>query len=273
MRGRIFLGGLALAAALSVGSEASACAINPIVRVGGPEPTARQLAAERERWARDLVRQRRAAAAAALAGGVDAPMELARMLVPNIRPVPIERSDCGPENEIDIADGEERVEDWLAGTYLARYSNEFAHMAWSYQGETLGPACNAEFRDRFAAYLRGRLDARQLSATYLFLAARWSGAEPPVRRLVMFEDGRRRPPVKWSSWYQAEIERWTRLNGDGRALQQALDAFWRDSAPLLEEPDRACPAAVARWPAAQARIVAEIEAHSAFARRLRAAAR
>jgi hypothetical protein len=38
-----------------------------------------------------------------------------------------------------------------------------------------------------------------------------------------------------------------------------VDDFWRDNAALLETPDRACPAAVARWPAAQARIVAEIE--------------
>lgn len=259
MGGRILLVGLALAAALSAGGAASACAYVPITYVGGP-PSARQLAAERERLARDLVRQRRAGAQAALARGVDAPAELARMLVPNIRPVPIERSDCGAENEIDMADGEEGIEAWLAGTYLAPYSDEFAFMAWHYQGETLGRACNAEFRDRFAADLRRRLDARQLRATYLFLAARWSGSERPARRLVAFEDRGRRPPVRWESWYRRDIDRWTRRDGDGRALQRSLDDFWRENAPLLDDTARACPAAAARWPDMQARIVAEIEA-------------
>jgi hypothetical protein len=158
MRGRILLGGLVLAAALSVSSEASACVWLPVTYSGRP-PSEREMAAERAREARVQVRRRHPGAQAALAGGIDAPAELARMLVPNIRPVPIERSDCGPENEIDPGEGEEKIEDWLAGTYLVRYSNEFAHMVWSYRGETLGPACNAEFRERFAAHLRGRLDA------------------------------------------------------------------------------------------------------------------
>jgi hypothetical protein len=259
MRGRIILGGLALAAALTAGGEASACALVPVTYIGG-QPSARQLAAERARFARQQVRQRLPRAQAALAAGIDAPAELARMLVPNIRPVPIQSSDCGPENEIDMADGEEKVEDWLAGTYLVRYSSEFSNMAWSYRGETLGPACNAEFRERFAAHLRGTLDARQLRESYLFLAPRWPGLAQPVSRLVAFEDRRRRPPVRWESYFGPEIERWTRRTGDGRALQRAVDDFWRDNAALLETPDRACPAAVARWPAAQARIVAEIEA-------------
>jgi hypothetical protein len=256
MRSRIFLSGLALAAALAFGGEASACVF---LSAGGPPPSAREMAAARARQLRVEVRLRRPLAEAALAGGIDASAELAKMLVPNIRPVPIERSDCGVENEIDIADGEEKIEDWLAGTYLAPYSSEFAYMTWGYEGETLGRACNAEYRDRFAAHLRSRLDAAQLRASYLFLRSRWGGSGQLVWRLVAFENRGRRPPVRWDTPYRPEIERWTGGSAEGRALQQAVNDFWRDNAALLEEPLRACPAAVARWPAAQARIVAEIE--------------
>ncbi|HEV7658437.1 MAG TPA: hypothetical protein VGO55_01200 [Allosphingosinicella sp.] len=109
-----------------------------------------------------------------------------------------------------------------------------------------GPACNAEFRERFAAHLRGRLDAPRVRASYLFLAVRWSGSARPVSRLVSFEDCRPRPPVRWGTYYRPEIERWMRRTGEGRALRRAADDFWRDNAALLETPDRACPAALAR---------------------------
>jgi hypothetical protein len=69
MRGRIFLGGLALAAALSVGGEASARVWLPATYVGGSPPSARQLAAEQARQARQQVGLRRPAAEAAPAGG------------------------------------------------------------------------------------------------------------------------------------------------------------------------------------------------------------
>jgi hypothetical protein len=269
MRGRIFLGGLALAAALSVGGEASACIPLAVTYVGERPPSAREMAAARARQLRFEVRLRRPLAEAELARGVDAAGELAKMLVPNIRPVPIVRSDCGVENEIDSADGEEGFEDLLAGTYLAGYGNEFAYMVWGYEGETLGRACNAEFRDRFAAHLRSRLDARILAASYLFLRSRWGGSGELVWRLVAFENRTRRPPVRWDTSYRPEIERWAQRTDEGRALQQAADDFWRESAPLLGEPGSACPAAVARWPTTQARILADIETHYPVARRVR----
>lgn len=134
MRVRILLRTLALAAALSVGGEASACFYTAPIRVlvNGFPPTARQI--EREEY-----RIRRARVMSALARGVDVSAELAKMLVPNIRPVFVARSDCGPMNDIDPADGEETIEDWLSGTYLAGYGERFRSVERGHYDDTLGP--------------------------------------------------------------------------------------------------------------------------------------
>jgi hypothetical protein len=58
-----------------------------------------------------------------------------------------------------------------------------------------------------------------------------------------------------------------RLVPSGRAFKAALDDFWRESGPLLGDSDRICPAAVARWPEAQARIVALVESELTTQRR------
>jgi hypothetical protein len=273
MRSRLLLRGLALAAALSAGGEATACFYTtPIpIMVDGRPPSQRQIAAN-QRLGRLFAAQR------ALAGGTDASAELAKMLVPNIRPVMLLHSDCGPMNENDLADGEETVEDWLAGTYLAGGgADRFAAVVRGRHDETFGPACNAEFRERFSAHLRRRLDARQLRASYLFLATRWRG-EPAVSRaprLIAFEGRTRRPPLRWvaaNQWDDAQIARWLARKPAGRALKQAMDEFWAEATPLLDDSASACPAAVAAWPAVQARIVAEIEErYPAAARRMREA--
>lgn len=87
-----------------------------------------------------------------------------------------------------------------------------------------------------------------------------------MRRLVAFDGTTRRPPLRW---LDAGVSRWAARDPTGRILQGVIDDFWRESAPLLERTERACPAALAAWPATKARIVTEIEAASAFARNLR----
>jgi hypothetical protein len=251
---------LAFAAALAFSGEAAACVYLPLVR-DGPPPSARELADERASHDRALRMQRRERAAEALARGMDAAGPLADMLVPNVRPIRIHRSDCGATNEIDPAPGEETPEDWLRGTRLAGRADDYARI-WRIDGdETLGPTCNAEVRGRFAAYLRRRLSPEQLHESYLFLGSYWDppGSARELRwRLAAFAAGTRRPPLRWSGVnrrQEQEIRRWTRLVPTGRVLRQAMDDFWRETAPLLGDTTTACPEAAARWPAVQARLV------------------
>ena len=284
MRVPLALAALAATLVLPFGSEAAACMWNYPLEVG----ESRMSDAERERRARrqarrearELFRARSAAAEAALAQGYDIVGALAEMLVPNIRPVPIQRSDsCGASNEIDLAEGEESVADLLVGTRFADWAGRYLDFAPPWEGETIGPACNAEFRSRFAAVLRRRLTEPQLREAYLFLASRianWKGDPVPLQtaghvagdpraisRLVAFEGHGRSLPVRWTADSYREVQRirgWMARDPGGRALKAAIDEFWSESAPLLDAPEHACPAATARWPSVQAQIVAPLEA-------------
>jgi hypothetical protein len=287
MRLRLILAACALCALLPLGSEASACFINYPVEIGNSNRTEAHRERDREarerREARALLVTRTAQARTAMAQGYDIVGALAEMLVPNIRPVPIVvPQSCEPWNEIDLADGNETIADLLAGSKFAGWASRYHDFAPPWQGETVGPACNAEFRGRFAALLRRRMTEPQLRAAYLFLAARawnWKGNPVPLQnaghldlddltlsrvtisRLVAFEGRTRRPPIRWtpdSSRHQ-DIIRWTRRDPSGRALQAAMDAFWQEHGAVLSESERVCPAATARWPSVQAQIVAPLE--------------
>lgn len=265
MRLRTPLLALAIASALPFAGEAAACIYQPVVRIG-PEPSARELAEEEARYERELRGGRRARAEAMLAVGADPATLLAEMLVPNIRPIRIRRSDCGPVNEIDPGPGEDTPEDWLRGTRLEGRAEELAPI-WRMDGRnTLGATCNGEFRGRFAAHLRHRLTARQMRESYLFLGSYWEPPRVPAGlrwRLTRFAPGTRRPPVQWyevGGQQAEEITRWTRRVATGRALNRAIEDFWRDAEPILDDTARACPEAAARWPAEQARLVDELEA-------------
>jgi|GEM_PF-1855889 len=271
---------LALAMMLPLGSEAAACMWNaPLGDDRTEAERERDRRAYARRAARVLLRERTAAAQAALASGYDITGALAEMLVPNIRPVPVRLpQSCESANEYDPAGGDEDAEDWLSGTGYEAWASQYELIGPPWEGETLGPACNAEFRSGFAALLRRRMTEPQRQQAYLFLAARigdWKGDPQPLRpvghfdfeprgisRLIAFEGETRRPPVRWlpsSSGDARDIGRWLRADPSGRALQRAMDEFWRESGPLLDSPQRACPAALARWPSVQRRIVAPIE--------------
>jgi hypothetical protein len=255
MRWRIFLCVPVFAVTVCAATPAAACIWNFPVRI--PRPTAEELEAERAQARRDTIQQRRAFGVAELARGADPAAMLAQMLVPNIRPVPIQRSDCGPENEVDFADGEETESGLLAGTYLAARDELQGRLVY-FEGETPGRACNAEFRAGFAAMLRRRLDDRQLRAIYLFLRSRWNGPGTPLRRLAYFQDRARRPPLRWDRDPES-IERWLRRVDEGRLMKWVLDDFWTGNGPLLGDSTRVCPAATARDPAIRAGIVAWVE--------------
>jgi len=260
------LAALALAASVTLPGEAAACFYSPgTTRIGPPLGPSEQAAAERQR-ARQMTAARLANARARLETGRDPALELAEMLVPNVRPIWIDHSDCGPRNEIDHAAGEETREELLAGTRFAGRADDFAVVWRAFDGESFGSMCNSEFRTRFASFLRRRLGAEQVDQAYLFLAARWHGttdAAAPLRRLTAFAYSAWRPPLVWMTeepWQEREIARWLRRVPAGRALKQAIDDFWWESAPLLDDSRAACPEAFARRGEAQARLVALFEA-------------
>jgi hypothetical protein len=269
-----------------IGTQASACSYTSPAVIGGPTY---KTEAERERamqkaltqeW-RQRIRARRAAAEEALARGVDAPAELAEMLIPNVRPIPLRNSTCGPTNEVDVADGEETFADTLAGTAVAAQADNFAAVQRAWHGEIgFGPVCNAEFRGRFAMDLRRRLTPEQLRRAYLFLAARSRTPERDhpsraLRRLIAFEGSTRRPPVRWFTEdrvQEKDIARWIATDKTGRALWAAMDAFWREQAGQLANTQQICPDAVERWPAIRAPLVAALEKAIEDRRRAREAA-
>ena len=275
----------ALAILLPMGSQAAACLSYPAVLIGGPPfktEAERERAEEEARihgW-RARIGARRAEAREALRRGVDAPAELAEMLVPNVRPVPIKQSDCGPTNEVDFGAGEETFEDILAGTDVLPQGRDLAPIARGLGVPiSFGRSCNAEVRGRFAMHLRRRLGASELRRAYLFLAARSRIPErhaswQPLRRLVAFDYSSRRPPMRWATEDQVQekdIARWSSGTKAGRALGSAIDAFWREQAPSLEDTRRVCPKALDAWPTVRAPFVAAVADAVAERRRQREA--
>lgn len=238
------------------------------VDVGGKRSEAELFAAARRQVrleTRQRYERRAALAQAAAAHGIDAPAVLAEMLVPNIRPVVIQRSDCGPWNEVDAAAGEASYDEWLAGTPYAGAASNFWDILEPHEAEMIGPACNAEFRRRFADYLRRRLSAGVLRDAYLVLAPYWVGTDGPDAtrgRLTAFAGDTRRAPVRWTIGgdEEARVARWLKRDPSGRLLQETLRDFWRESEPLLASEALACPSAAARWPVARAEILRQIDA-------------
>lgn len=187
MRARVLAGAL-IALAASAGGQAKACFWVGVTEFGD-KPSQAELIAREKRASAEQIRKGARKAKRDLAAGVDPAAALAQWTVPNIRPVPTQRSDCGPVNEIDLGEDEEGWEDWLAGTPYAGRAEEFGRVLDVYRGPTLGRTCNAEVRDRFAAHLRRRLTPARMAEVYVFLAARRRD-DSVVERMTFFE-GRR----------------------------------------------------------------------------------
>lgn len=202
-------------------------------------------------------------------GKADPAAELAEALVPNIRPVRIQTSDCGPVNEIDHGAGRESLESVFAevaggtqppGAQWSDYDDLF-RIDDIYP---FGERCNAEYRARFAAHLRRTLSPERLRQAWLFLNSRRRSDRNGFLgyyRLIMFEDQARTPPVRWifpNEWIRKETLGALRRTKWGPDLQAAADAFWgRNSADLADDA-RACPAAAAEWAAVRAQLRAKM---------------
>ena len=194
--------------------------------------------------------------------------ELAEILVPNIRPVRIELTSCGPIGEIDHAEGRETTESIFAevaaggadGTDWHDYDDLFG-IDDIYP---FGERCNAEYRGRFATHLHRTLSPERLRQAWIFLSARRQRDHSgwlSYHRLVMFETRARAPPVRWvfpNEWIRKETLGALRRTGWGRDIQAAADSFWAEHGTDLGDDRRACPAAAAEWAAVKARLRARM---------------
>lgn len=220
-------------------------------------PFPEQSKAEKRHWSRERTKELQGLAAHRLASGqVHVTKELAELLVPNIRPVRLTYSSCGPEGEIDFAGSADPSNDGLSGdprlkgldlSEYARVVRDFDRYA------VLGPTCNAEFRDRFAAFLRTEFNKDELRAAWLFLVprTRQNGTHGSVyHRLISFDLSTRRPPIRWwgqDEWIRKDIDRFNKRNVVGRRLGRAISAFWSQQEPMLASDESVCPQSHATW--------------------------
>lgn len=214
-------------------------------------PVREQTAAELRHWSRVQTKLLQREAAKRLASGqVAVADELAELLVPNIRPVRLIVSSCGPEGELDFAGGLEGSPDHLFDDPRLKGINRAEHVRVlrEYDGSgILGPACNAEFRKRFATFLRAELAEADLKAAWLYLAARKRDRDmfgSVYARLVVFAGHTRRPPTQWWSndrWIAKDIERFTRKADVGRRLVAAMAMFWARQERMLDSDESVCP--------------------------------
>jgi hypothetical protein len=240
-------------AAATAASPAAACVIIPITCVGGakscpPSP------AQKRRWSGELTIQRAAEARKRLAAGtVDVAAEFAELLVPNVRPISILRSDCGIEGEIDYAEGEETEEAFLqavvAGSLLeGSTSDRFEGLLRKARSDfSFGKACNTEFRSHFADYLRREVMPADLKEAWLFLEPRNHSRYP---RLMRFAGTTRMPPVQWTFadvWLSGQADRALKRRQWGPSLTTAMDRFWAEERSRLGDDSIVCPSAVAEW--------------------------
>ncbi|MBV9984200.1 hypothetical protein, partial [Bradyrhizobium sp.] len=255
---------LALLGSCLPAARAQACVFGVVEEGLGPPRTAEELGAEAKQQKVQGLRMATREAEQAWRAGADAPAALAEMLVPDIRAVTAAAGPCGaggliwtPEKTV--------FEEWLASTRYAGRASEFQRQLRDYAGGPLAPDCDAEVRQLFAEHLRRRLTPGELRAAYVFLTVRRPGYGRSDR-IGAFAPHSVRPPLYWSGgdWEETmQIRGWLRTNPDGRALRRATHAFWAETAPLLADDSRLCPAAVARRRAEQAELVRRIDAEVA----------
>lgn len=254
-------------------TPAAACVWLPIICVGDsvdckPSPLKR-LARERSLSAGETRHRLIEGKARLRAGKVDVAAELAELLVPNIRPVWIQQTSCGPIGEIDYGDGALSADSLyralVAGTPLAGKDPElFAGLLDRSEAHPLEPRCNSEFRRSFAAYIARAVPADQLREAWLFLGARQRVNDSfgdRYHRLVRFEGGRRAPPVRWilaDRGLEDQVSRALSRTAWGPSLEAAVNGFWAEAAGRVGDDSKACPVEFADWAAARERIVAEM---------------
>lgn len=220
-------------------------------------PVPEQSKGEKRHWSREQTKELQRVATQRLAlGQVDVAKELSEILVPNVRPVRLTYSSCGPEGEIDFAGSADASNDGLSNDRRLNDLDlsDYRPVVREFDGDTvLGPSCNAEFRDRFAMFLRTKLNEDELRAAWLFLVprTRQNGTYGSVyHRLISFDLSTRRPPIRWwgqDEWIRKDIDRFNEKTVLGRRLGEAMSAFWTQQEPLLASDESVCPHAQANW--------------------------
>ncbi|HLL30675.1 MAG TPA: hypothetical protein VK403_06745 [Allosphingosinicella sp.] len=267
----LLLAAFALSGASLASTPAAACTWQPITCIGNSydcNPGAAERLAREKYWSAYATRQRLTEARKRLrAGGVDFAAELSELLVPNVRPVYIEASMCGPMGEIDHGEGRETEESAFraltAGTPLAGADFERFRTLLRRTEEDLsfGASCNAEFRRGFAGWLRKSLAPSELREAWIFLGARQRshGAYGSLyHRLVTFEGKARTPPIRWypaDRWLGGQVATALRRTAWGRSLSSTIDAFWAGRAGDLADSAKVCPAEYARWAGVRERLL------------------
>lgn len=269
----LILASLASTAAALAPAPAAACVLLPDSCIGSRsfcKPSAAERRRQERRASKEETGRRSAEARKRLAsGGVDMAAELSELLVPNVRPVEIQQTSCGPMGEIDYAEGHEtieaRFEALVAGTPLAGQPMDgFGRVLREEEDLRIGEACNAEFRRGFAAWLRQALRPDDLRDAWLFLAARQrtdSDYGPVYHRLTRFGGKARTPPVVWmarNEWLQSEITRALGVTPWGQSLGPVLDSFWAQHSAQLGDETRLCPEASERWAKIRQRVVPKL---------------
>lgn len=200
-------------------------------------------------------------------GGVDAAKELAEILVPNVRPIRLEYSSCGPEGEIDFAGSADAFNEGVSNDPRLKSLDlsNYRSVVRDFDGDTsLGPPCNAEFRDRFSALLRSNFNEDELRAAWLFLMprTRQNGIYGSVyHRLISFDLSTRRPPIRWrgeDEWIRADIDRFKKKDLIGRRLDAEISVFWTQQRLVLDSDELVCPKAKAAWRNDQERLIETI---------------
>lgn len=226
-------------------SPAHACVLIPVPEISR---------GEKRHWSRQQTRAlTREANARLISESVNFAAELAELLVPNVRPIRLEWSSCGPAGETDFAGGIRGVSDIVADMggepRLAHIdSTDYFSVIRQFDGETiLGQSCNSEFRSKFSAFLKKNMTEDDLRSAWRFLTARKRNRAtfgPVYTRLMTFDRGSRWPPVHWwgqDEWIREDIDRFVKKDISGRRLAEQISAFWAEREPSLEVDESVCP--------------------------------
>lgn len=223
---------------------------------------------ERRHWSRVQTADRQVQAARRLKSEqVAVADELAELLVPNIRPVQLTFTDCGPEGEIDFAGGISTPQE-LTGILSADPRlkdvdvSAYAGIIRRSAGDIVsGPNCNGEFRRRFAEWLANTMSRTDLESAWLFLVSRkreTNSRGSVYGRLIRFSGDTRRPPVLWwgtDQWIDKDINRFVRRDRVGNALDRTMTTFWGQYADSLDRDDLVCPVAATASAADRTRVI------------------
>jgi hypothetical protein len=245
--------------------------------------TSKEREARERKYAKIAIKKNAATAKLKLATTtVDVAGELASLLIPNVRSEDDGmRSSCGYWDGQDIATKNDSIiqekdfEKAVSGDPLEQKLMDFYRNRpdKTYSVDFFGyPAqlCNAEFRDRFRAFLISQHTAEDLGKFWLFLKPRNRVYKPAsLLSMMEFDPRERRPPSNWAYSIDGtalrQVREWdSKKNGYGSMLRNTLADYWKTEGPSLDDSWMVCPKAMNGWKPVQdpdnQRIIARITA-------------